>query len=105
MKRKLPGNEQKYDMAPEAAVGFSWVQLGSGLLLAGCLISAAWSCSSRWVQRAMKTSWGPVQGCLVQTLVGGAFPMTESVSLTSSRGKINRRAARCLSNDEGAPVR
>lgn len=37
-------------------------------------IYSSWSCSSRWNQSGLSTSWGPIQGCLVQTPSGRWVP-------------------------------
>jgi hypothetical protein len=51
---------------------------GSLLLLAvlvvGWLIVAPWTCHSKWGSSGMSTSWGPIQGCLVQTPSGRWVP-------------------------------
>jgi hypothetical protein len=35
---------------------------------------SSWSCSSKWALSGMKTSYGPIQGCLVQTPNGRWMP-------------------------------
>ena len=37
-------------------------------------VIAAWSCSSRWAQSGVSTSWGPIQGCLVRMPSGRWVP-------------------------------
>lgn len=38
------------------------------------LAFSSWSCSSKWALSGMKTSFGPIQGCLVQTPNGRWMP-------------------------------
>ena len=38
------------------------------------MLFASWSCSSRWADSGLKSSWGPVKGCLVKTSSGRWVP-------------------------------
>ena len=38
------------------------------------VIFASLSCSSRWADSGLKSSWGPVKGCLVKTPAGRWIP-------------------------------
>ena len=56
----------------DAEVMASLILGAIGLVL--WMVFSAWSCGSRWGKSDMRTSWGPVQGCLVQTPSGRWVP-------------------------------
>lgn len=37
-------------------------------------IASSWSCSSRWADSGLQSSWGPIKGCLVKTASGRWVP-------------------------------
>ncbi len=44
------------------------------IVLIVSVVFSSWSCGSRWGKSGMQTSWGPIQGCLVQTPNGRWVP-------------------------------
>lgn len=56
-----------------------FVELIMYLVIAGIAVIVgwtfqSWSCSSKWEFSGMKTSYGPIKGCLVQTPNGRWMP-------------------------------
>lgn len=45
-----------------------------GVLVVLCMWGSSVSCHSSWAKSGMATSWGPIQGCLVQTKDGHWIP-------------------------------
>lgn len=45
-----------------------------GLILFGAAMFGEWRCGARWEGSGMRTSWGPVKGCMVETKPGRWFP-------------------------------
>lgn len=44
------------------------------IMFVGWVVFTNWSCSSKWARSGMASSWGPVQGCLVQLPDGRWMP-------------------------------
>jgi hypothetical protein len=65
-----PTDDDQRSAGIQAIVGL--LMLAIVLLLAWAYES--WSCGRQWKRSGMKTSWGPVQGCLVETSAGRWIP-------------------------------
>lgn len=46
----------------------------TGVSLILWVVLSSWQCSSRWADSGLKSSWGPVEGCLVKTPSGRWVP-------------------------------
>lgn len=53
---------------------FVFISVVCAVLIGGALWLSSASCSAAWSKSGMATSWGPIQGCLVQTPSGRWVP-------------------------------